>query len=716
MKTFDENHPYALASLMLFAYLFSIAVRYIWIDMFADVEDFYWAGQMMINTNDGYLFAEGARDILAGSVDPRNLSTAVQFPAIVTAIFAWVLPLSFETVILYLPALLGSLVVVPIILIGRALGQTLAGFVAALLASIAWSYYNRTMMGYFDTDMLNIFFPTLLLWTLIKALQTRNVNYLLVMALDIVAYRLWYPQSYALEFAFFALVLGYILLFARRDTFMVKVVAMMLLAMMGMETWMRIVLVLGAFWVLRQERYDRYVYGVLGIAILLFMAFGGLDPIWFRLKLYVFRDAVQAVGSGGMQFYFYDVSQTISEAGQIPFETFADRISGHVATFFLSLVGYALLAYHYRVMLLALPLLGLGFMAYGWFPQWVSGGGLRFTIYAVVPMALGMGYLIMYLATLVGNSIEEARMRMGVRYVLALGATVAILYPNIAHVYDYKVPTVMTTKEVEVLDTLHSIAKREDYTLAWWDYGFPIRYYADVETLVDGGIHDGRNNYPVALALTQPQAIGAKIARIAVEKNYWIPQANMPWYWLPDFMRQYAFATSTQMIEMLGMDETVPLPVPTRGIYLYLPFRMHSIYRVVESFAAIEATTGKSQPLSMMQMLSYQDLPDRLQLGNNFYFSKRDGKLYQNGRPIPLKTFYRVAYNQQGQLMRQQQLLDFKANLNLVLLPSYGKVLLLDDKALASTYVQLFFFENADPRYYEAVITTPMAKIFKLKI
>lgn len=60
-------------------------------------------------------------------------------------------------------------------------------------------------MGYYDTDMLNIVLPVFHLWSLILALQTNKEKYLLFTALEIVAYRWWYPQSYTLEFAMMGL-------------------------------------------------------------------------------------------------------------------------------------------------------------------------------------------------------------------------------------------------------------------------------------------------------------------------------------------------------------------------------------------------------------------------------------------------------------------------------------------------------------------------------
>ena len=112
---------------------------------------------------------------------------------------------------------------------------------------------------------------------------------------------------------------------------------------------------------------------------MLFLLSGGLNPVWEKLKVYVFTDTIIQANSG-LGLHFYSVMQTIREAGHIPFETFANRISGHKIIFFTSLVGYLFLLYRHKIMLLSLPLVGLGFLA--------SVGGLRFTIYAVPILAI----------------------------------------------------------------------------------------------------------------------------------------------------------------------------------------------------------------------------------------------------------------------------------------------------------------------------------------
>ncbi|NES53500.1 peptide-binding protein, partial [Escherichia coli] len=70
--------------------------------------------------------------------------------------------------------------------------------------------------------------------------------------------------------------------------------------------------------------------------------------------------------------------------------------------------------------------------------------------------------------------------------------TVLNLTPVFIHIYNYKAPTVFSQNEASLLNQLKNIANREDYVVTWWDYGYPVRYYSDVKTLVDGGKHLGK--------------------------------------------------------------------------------------------------------------------------------------------------------------------------------------------------------------------------------
>lgn len=695
---------------ILVAFCFSVAVRLIWVYQFSEYDPFTFANEFMINTNDGYYWAEGARDILSGVSQKNDFSPITEAPSLLTAFFVKLLPFSFETIIFYMPAVLSSLIVIPIILIGHNLKISEVGFLAALLGSIAVSYYNRTMVGYYDTDMLNIVFPTFLLWSLILALRTKEEKYLLITALEIIAYRWWYPQSYSLEASFLGLILLYTFVFDRKTLFNYQLVAIMLMAMIGVDNSIRFVSVVAMYGIFKQEKLQRFTFYLLGMSIVLFFATGGFSPIWYQLKGYVFKDAIQ-VSQDVLPLHFFSVMQTVREAGQIPFTTFAERISGHTITFLCSLVGYALMAWRYPVMLLGLPLLGLGFLA--------LFAGLRFTIYAVPLCALGMAYFLFTCSSAIQTFFKQTRLGEGIKSVFVIIGALAILIPNLLHVIDYRVPTVFNKVEVEQLVEFGRIANREDYVLSWWDYGYPIRYYSDVKTLIDGGKHGGDANFPVSYALTSSQEKAAKLARFEVEyteKAYVHAEKN------ETVMNNTAqmsvdsgFKNANDFLAALETDIT--LPPKTRDIYFYLPYRMLSIFPTVAQFSNLDIMSGKvvRQPF-FYQTNRFKDSATHIDLSSGVVLDKAKGTLRLGNQEVLVKRFIKTGYSSDKKLLKEQSILHVNGNFNVIYMQAYNTFLILDEAMFDASYIQLFVLENYDEKLFEPISLEPHAKVFKLKI
>ena len=692
------------------AFLFSVAIRMIWFYQFSDYQPFWFNGQFMINTNDGYYWAEGARDILNGfNHQEFDLSPVDSAASQVSAFFAYILPFSFESVILFMPIFLGSLIVIPIILIAKSIDNLEMGFIAALLASIAHSYYNRTMIGYYDTDMLNIVLPMFLLWSIIWAIRTNQDKYLLITAVDILIYRWWYPQSYSLESAFFSLILLYTLMFDRKNSYNYKLLAIMMFAMVGFDGYIRVIFVLIAFFLYKREQYDKYVHYILAFSIVLFFVSGGFNPIWSQLKGYVFKDALM-MGEEGLKLHFYSVMQTVREAGHISFNVFADRISGHVITFVASVAGYIYLSYKHRVMLFGVPLVGLGFLAYV--------GGLRFTIYAVPVLAFGVAFLI----TEIARFMPTKRLK----FLSMTAFTLLILTPNIAHIQEYKVPTVFNTDEVKVLDMLKSRASREDYVIAWWDYGYPIRYYSDVKTLIDGGKHAGDVNFPVSFMLTNPQDVSAKLARLDVEyseekfkfqkeNEKMIRDKNLTIFSnIEEMTKKYGFSDTNDFL--LSLEGDIELPKKTRDIYFYLPYRMIDIYPTVEMFSNLDLMNGNMKNRSFFYATKqFKQEENILNLSQGIVVDLKEMIVKINENKVPIKRVVQSAYDKNMKFTKNVQLVNQNGELNLIFMSSYNTFLLVDEKTYNSLYIQLSVLQEYDRMLFEEVILTPHAKVYKLK-
>jgi dolichyl-diphosphooligosaccharide--protein glycosyltransferase/undecaprenyl-diphosphooligosaccharide--protein glycosyltransferase len=163
---------------MVISYLFAVFVRYYWIYWALGFPEFFWNGQIMINTNDGYYFASGVQKALFkmhqfNPLVPKWHQRGLVF---VTAFLTKILPFSFETILLYMSGFISSLIVIPLILLGRLYRLTWVGFWAAMLASITWSYYNRTMFGYYDTDMFSVMVLMFIFYFLVSSIKNKNIK------------------------------------------------------------------------------------------------------------------------------------------------------------------------------------------------------------------------------------------------------------------------------------------------------------------------------------------------------------------------------------------------------------------------------------------------------------------------------------------------------------------------------------------------------------
>lgn len=684
--------------LISLAFIFSVACRFYWVYWASDYESFFWNNQLMISTNDGYAFAEGARDMIAGFHQPNDLSYYGSSLSTLTYIIAKILPFPFETTILYMSVFFSSLIVVPVILIAREYGVTRAGFIAALLASVANSYYNRTMAGYYDTDMLTIVLPMFVIWSMVHLVEQKKRVNLIFVPIFMLIYIWWYPSSYSLNFATIGMFLLYTLIFDRNNKLNYEALIFMIIALTYINFYIKISLILTIYLLIyfRPNLWNQKSIAVLGIlAILLFAVTGGLNPILFQLKFYVFRSVPE---SSGLAFHYFNVNQTIRESGIVEFEVFAQRISGHVITFTASLAGIIILCFKKRSFLLALPMLFLGFLA--------VKGGLRFTIYSVPIMAIGFGYFVVW-------AINLFKLNIWLNRGIILTISIISLLPCLFHIYGYKVPTVFYRQEVESLDKLKFVADREDYALAWWDYGYPIRYYADVKSLIDGGKHLGRDNFAVSFALGENQISSANMARLEVEyteRNFTERFGSN----LAKMMQDYNATNANAFLNSLN-NNNFNLPKKTRDIYFYLPDAMMHIFPVVLQFSRLDLTSGAEYDNVLFYIgAPYAIKSEGVDIGGGFIMSNDASKLIYNGEIVPINTYFETSYDEKDKLVVKPYKIDSSAKVYVVYMKDYRRFLIIDENALNSTYIQLFVFENYDKELFEPVVLNGAVKIYKL--
>jgi dolichyl-diphosphooligosaccharide--protein glycosyltransferase/undecaprenyl-diphosphooligosaccharide--protein glycosyltransferase len=694
-----------MLGLMLLAYIFSFAIRMIWVWQFQDNPSFLWNNELMINTNDGYFFAAGAQQALEGlhMENPRVFGMWDYGVIFFTTLLVKITPFSLETIILYMPALISSLVVIPMILIARLYNQTLWGFFAALLGSITWSYYNRTMIGYYDTDMFSAMAPMFILFFLMKSTIDLKLKTALFAALTIVIYPFLYDQGQAIVYAIGIIYGAYMLWFHRNEKVTYASLILIFLALMpiGLDKpinyIVHIILILIAYFILQREELQEkklLMFASLGM----FVLFLFLGDVFGLIASKVISYTIKGTEEGAL--HFYAVNQTVREAGSIPFETFANRTSGSIFGVLIALVGYVVLVFRRPAFILALPLIGIGI-----FSLW---GGLRFTVYAVPVAAMSAVYLFFVIA----EQFKEEKWK----YPFIIGATALMIYPNITHIIGYKVPTVLNKAEVEDLVKLDKIADSKDYTLTWWDYGYPVWFYSDTSTLIDGGKHNN-DNYIISKILQTPsQELAANLSRLAVEtyvdSNYSIV-AN----------RLFEGKNPRTLLRELKKPD-FKLPPKTREVFLYMPYRMMRIFPTVGVFGNINLKTGATQrkiyftPVSVAQQANGKVL-----FSNGTVYDSVNGTVEvivkENDRYVKkTKKVYRfdaVSYGKDGKTRVQSKLYSMSGEYCVVFLQSYGQILVMDRETYESAYVQMFMLEKYDKELFELVISSPYSKIYRVK-
>ena len=685
--------------LMLLAYAFSFAIRLIWLFQFQGESSFMWNNQFMINTNDGYFFASGVQNELFGmhSDNPRLASFWSYGIISITTVLVKFTPLSLETVTLYLSAFISSLVVIPIILISRLYKETLWGFFAALLGAIAWSYYNRTMIGYYDTDMFAAMAPMFILYFLIKSTIEFNLRTALFASLAIIVYPLLYDQGQSLIYAM-TIIYGLYMVYYHRishTTYLSLILLFLALIPLPISKELSYIvhtfLVIVVYFILKQSKIEtqKLMLGA-GILFLLFLIFGNVFGLVFT-KIIGYTSIGTGTDSEGL--HFFQVVQTVREAGQIPFETFANRISGSIYGLIVAILGYILLVMRHRAFILALPLIGVGFFA--------LFGGLRFTVYAVPIAALSAVYFIHFITLKISDKKSI--------YILSMVLlTAGLLYPNITHIIDYKVPTVFNKAEVKDLAALNKQASSKDYTLAWWDYGYPIWYYSDTNTLIDGGKHNN-DNYIISKIMfsTSPDQV-ANLSRLAVETY-----VNSKYKVVADTI--FKDTNPNDLMSELE-DPLYKLPQKRRDIYLYMPLKMINIFPTVGIFANLDLTTGKKK----RNILFYtgrvvKQKEEILLLSNGIKIDLTHANVLLGKQTVPIISFDVVTLNKEFNAVVNHQALRMDGGLNVVYLKSYNQLIVMDPETYNSAYVQMFMLGNYDKSLFDLVVSSPYTKIYKIK-
>lgn len=329
--------------------------------------------------------------------------------------------ISVEEIMAYSPAFIGSLLVVPLIFIGRLYGLTYWGFLAALMAVTANSYYNRSMAGYFDTDMLSVPIPMAIVYCLLRAVRRDCLWSAVAGAWVIMMYPFCYRSGMSIAAALGLAFIAHQVVFRFRQPSAWQSIVPVALGILfvdamfpvmdatGSRTIPALICLLKILAVAGSAVLVQYIPRLFAatapqatpasplvslrwacaIALLGMVLFSSpFSLVAFKIKQYLPSSERTSVVAAGQDLQFKNVISTIQEAREIPGRDVGSRIGGTVVGCIMALFGYALLSGRHPEFLIAAPLVGIGV-----FTLW---GGLRFTIHAAAIAGLSFTYLFVW--------------------------------------------------------------------------------------------------------------------------------------------------------------------------------------------------------------------------------------------------------------------------------------------------------------------------------
>lgn len=769
------NGPWLTLLLILVAWAACSYVRYTYIDWADAVDQFKWEGVVQPTTHDAFTHGAMIEQHVAGvhEDNPRMYPLFNSQGAL--HVISWAVlkttPIDVAQFVLWAPVFLGSLMVVPLVLLGRVFGSTLWGFTAALLGGVAFNYYERSMAGYFDTDLFSFWVAMLLVYYLIAAYQKKSLLHACLGSIVLFMYPFFYAKGLVIGSAIAGCYLGIqlIRMIARSDYELCLRLMIPVAFAASVSSWSHGASINRSPWL-----------WVLGLALLLVSWFVVSNPrchlkrlstiasivfVWLMINMpwgyfigqvqtysHLFqnqRDA--AVELDPVLIKKQEIEKqidfrrthkhTIKESQGERWPVLAQRITGSVAGTILALVGYVLLCLRYPGFLVGLPLAGIGLFS--------LDGGLRFTTWGGVIAAPALIYILFIIVQTVFrliSGIEPKTRRFGT---IACGMLLSspFIAVNYVHAVSFKVAPVFNNQAILAMEAIREASSPGDYVMSWWDYGSGIWYYSGCNVLMTpiSASNDCWTMSNILCSDSQEVAAGlsALATNAAVEGH--LPTADhilgvdgdspiMP----------------SDMIKMISSGE-LEIPSPDQDVFLYLPVEMLPLMGVLEAFSNPEYTLPNSPKAGFYNYIPAGSSklvgPSLLQLPSGLILNTANLKTFvrdPQGNLIPIKfnsviyvdetpdgkttvatgpTMTNPPYTVMGRggtgtitlVEGNESAPPNHLDLNLVILAKSGTMIIMSDDHLNSNAIQMIALQQVDLSLWELIYKSGYARVFKLR-
>jgi len=427
-------------------------------------------------TVDSYFYLDIARQLQEGTFSSFDRRRFVPVghkrpptPPLLSVLLARLSTLSgigLEWLAILLPPFLGTLLAIPAYIIGfllamrarcslikeeqRVISARLMGLVTAFCSLLSPFFAERSAIGWFDTDVMNVTFPLVLALLCLKLADSKGkkeqIIYLSGFLITSLFFLWWWDQSYIPVFGFTAVpfITALIFITVRSPKNIVWPVAFAIVLLVAIGIW---------------KGFD--VLNPLGY----FKSLG-------RMTHYITSD------SGNSPFLPAGIA--VSEQNSASLNTFIAKGCGWTPGFIVAGVGLLVLGMLVRTYIFFLGAVIIVTL--------MSFKGTRFLIFTAPLFGLGVGTLVFLTCHGIKNRLVQIAALSGILLISSWGAAKSF------NSLDRRVP-----RRLPVLfDAMKRIEKKtpEDAVIwASWGHGHPLVYYGQRGTIADGIYHSAELQY-----------------------------------------------------------------------------------------------------------------------------------------------------------------------------------------------------------------------------
>ncbi len=551
--------------------------------------------------------------------------------------------------------ILAGLFVFPLFFYCHKLGFGASAVLGGLVGSFGHAYYDRTMMGRVDTDLLNTFFPLAAACFILPMHREKswraNLGLALGAGLAMYLFSWWYQVP--------AFILVYLCVMAAH-------------LLIGRLPWQRVVPLL-----------------------LVYLLASGPQYVWQSVEsLRVILWAYVSPPPMG-QIVWPDVLKTVAEAQIRGVSDKLEMMHGFLPIVFAGFAGLLyLIVARFKQMIPLAPLLILG--------GWSLMGPSRFVMYLQPLIGVGCGVLIELLVNFAGKKITLKPMVASIAAISLMG----ILFFSTSGATGFPFHTEPLLKAPVLRDLLRIkqiVPKHSAIFTPYWEYGYILMEVGDFATYHDGGMQGGMRSTLAAKAMTSTRQ-QEMVSLLSYLEEY-------------GFNHLSAKVGKGDMTADQMMAEVLQYPGEFRGENVYVLYLEDMIWKVaaMSYFSEWDFAQKKSETMDYVQLHCFSSANDIMTCRDGT-IDLNQGLMNDGSTDIPLNA---ALFVNDGYVVEQRDYRNDRDGFYLQVLMRNNDIymiLVAEQRLFLSNFNQQYLLGNYDRRYFEEVYNNfPMTRVLKVK-